>query len=336
MVRDIEGSAGVLDIHQMLPRLHDVLSSMIPYDAMAFFVRQGNALRVEYATGANRVVLSQLDVSLGEGLTGWVARNRQPVVNGNPAVDPGFWCEGQSELNSVLSVPVDGEHELIGVLNLYRREKESFTRDDLRVLNAVTPQAALALANSIKYRDVQRMAKIDPVTNLPNADLFMEGVEEELATSRRLGQPFTVLILEMEEYQHVLVRNGKPHTDEILATLSRELQRTCRPQDQVARLGPATFGLAFPGMNQQELAVKLERIEQFAKGNRGSFGDLTLFSYGGALFPDDGDTASQLLMIGRRRAQPSGAEWLASIRALANSVGEAVAPVETPEHHPAA
>ncbi|MEP7351627.1 MAG: HD domain-containing phosphohydrolase [Acidobacteriota bacterium] len=331
LVRDLLGKSGTLDIHQLMPRLSEVLSGIVPYDAMAIFVRQGSSLRVEFSAGVNRAALAQLDVVMGEGLTGWVARNRQPVVNGNPSVDPGFWCDLPGGLNSALSIPMDGENELLGVLNLYRRDKDAFTRDDLRILNAVTPQAALALANSMKYRDVQRMAKIDPVTNMGNADLFQEMVDDHLVTVKRAGQSLTVLVLELEQYQSVLVREGQAHTDKTLARLAEELRLTCRQGDHLARLGPATFGFAFPGMDQRSLGIKVQRLEQLAEGNRISFGALSSFSFGGAVYPADGDTVRHLMVLARRRAQPpTSAEWISSVRSLTTSLGESVAPVGTP------
>src|SRR6202011_2760405 len=78
------GMVASLDLTQTLQRLEDSLRPMIPFDAMAVFLQRGDTLVAEHASGANQEMLGRLEVAAGEGLTGWVAQNRQAVVNGNP------------------------------------------------------------------------------------------------------------------------------------------------------------------------------------------------------------------------------------------------------------
>ena len=126
---------------------------------------------------------------MGDGLTGWVAQQRQSVVNGNPCVDPGFSCNATRALKSALSIPLEGTQELVGVLALYRAEKDTFTGDDLQILTAVTPSIASGLENALKYRRSQERANIDSVTGLLGADLFLRTTTEELARARRKKMP---------------------------------------------------------------------------------------------------------------------------------------------------
>ena len=47
-------------------------------------------LRAEYVNGENFRLFSSLEIPLGQGLSGWVAEHRKPIINGNPAGGTGL------------------------------------------------------------------------------------------------------------------------------------------------------------------------------------------------------------------------------------------------------
>src|SRR3984957_21281486 len=100
------------------------LRSLVPYDAIAIYVRRNEELIPEYVNGDNFRLFSSLRIPLGQGLSGWVAHNRKPIVNGNPSVEPGYLNDPSkfSTLRSALAIPLEGVAGVIGVLALYRGE----------------------------------------------------------------------------------------------------------------------------------------------------------------------------------------------------------------------
>src|ERR1700722_314672 len=66
------------------------LRSLVPYDAIAIYVRRNDELIPEYVNGDNFRLFSSLRIPVGQGLSGWVAQNKKPIVNGNPSVEPGY------------------------------------------------------------------------------------------------------------------------------------------------------------------------------------------------------------------------------------------------------
>jgi hypothetical protein len=66
-------------------------------------------LHCEFATGLNSSLFSSLDIPLGQGLSGWVAQNNKPILNGNPCVEPGYLNDPTkfSTHRSALAVPLD-------------------------------------------------------------------------------------------------------------------------------------------------------------------------------------------------------------------------------------
>jgi len=63
---------------------------LVPYDAIATYIVRGNELLPEYVNGDNFRLFAALRIPLGEGLSGLVAQNRKPMLNGNPALEHGY------------------------------------------------------------------------------------------------------------------------------------------------------------------------------------------------------------------------------------------------------
>ncbi len=79
-----------LSLNETLSLLAIRLKRMIPYDSLAIYVQSDAVLKAEYVSGENFRLFSSLEIPLGQGLSGWVAENRKAIVNGNPAVEPGY------------------------------------------------------------------------------------------------------------------------------------------------------------------------------------------------------------------------------------------------------
>jgi GAF domain-containing protein len=107
---------------------------------MAVYFSKHNVLVPEFVSGENLKLFSSLRIPLGEGVSGWVAQNHKPTLNGNPSVEPGYLNDPTkySTLRSALALPLEGSTGVAAVLALYRVHQD--TKDDLRVLEAFGAQ----------------------------------------------------------------------------------------------------------------------------------------------------------------------------------------------------
>ncbi|MFZ0806375.1 MAG: GAF domain-containing protein, partial [Candidatus Sulfotelmatobacter sp.] len=121
------------------------------YDALAVYVLRNKVLNAEFVSGENFRLFSSLRIPVGEGLSGWVAQNAKPILNGNPSVEPGYLNDSTkfSTLRSALAVPLQGSASVVAVLALYR-SVETFSSDDLNVVQALGSNAGPAVENALK------------------------------------------------------------------------------------------------------------------------------------------------------------------------------------------
>src|SRR6202035_1109548 len=138
-----------LSLDDTLSMLSVRLKRLGPYDSMAVYLKKENVLTPEFVSGDNFRLFSSLRIPLGEGLSGWVAQNSKPILNGNPSVEPGYLNDPSrfSTLRSALAVPLEGDGSVVAVLALYRAGVDAFSRDDLGVLQAVGAGLGLAIEN---------------------------------------------------------------------------------------------------------------------------------------------------------------------------------------------
>jgi putative nucleotidyltransferase with HDIG domain len=138
---------GALDVEETLALLATRLKRVVRFDAIVIFSKQNRILTPKYVSGEDAEILAKLEIPLDQGLSGWVAENRKPIANGNPAVEPGYFS---GRLCSALSVPLEFNDRLNGVLTLYRTPANAFRAEDLQTMLAVSNVFAVAVSSREK------------------------------------------------------------------------------------------------------------------------------------------------------------------------------------------
>jgi diguanylate cyclase (GGDEF)-like protein/putative nucleotidyltransferase with HDIG domain len=281
------------------------LRPMVPYDAIAIYILRDNVLIPEYVNGDNYRLFSSLRIPVGDGLSGWVAQNKKPIVNGNPSVEPGYLNDPDkfSTLRSALALPLEGVAGVIGVVALYRAEKDAFTSDHLRILLAVSGKMALAIENALKYQQAESSATTDYLTGLPNARSLFLQLDRELARCKRDNISLTLMVCDMNGFKKINDRFGHLEGNRVLRLFAQALKDTCREYDYVARMGGDEFVVIAPGLAADAAAKKVEQVRPLARqaGFDVCGEDILSLSVGLAVSPDDGNDAEQLLTQADRR-----------------------------------
>jgi diguanylate cyclase (GGDEF)-like protein/putative nucleotidyltransferase with HDIG domain len=281
------------------------LKPMVPYDAIAIYVQRDNELVPEYVNGDNYRLFNSLRIPLGQGLSGWVAQNKKPIVNGNPSVEPGYLNDPSkfSTLRSALAVPLEGVSGVIGVLALYRAERDAFTSDNLRILLAVSSKMALSIENALKYQQAENSATTDYLTGLPNARSLFLQLERELARCKRDNSSLTVMVSDMDGFKQINDRFGHLEGNRVLRLFAQALKESCREYDYVARMGGDEFVVIAPGLPTEAASKKAQQLRVLAKqaGFDVCGEEILSVSLGQAVYPDDGQDAEKLLAQADRR-----------------------------------
>jgi HD-GYP domain-containing protein (c-di-GMP phosphodiesterase class II) len=141
-------------------------------------------LEVAFAVGLEGKRLR--NVKVGDGISGYVAREGKPLLVVDIEKDPRFnqINDSQYTTTSLVAAPLFIKGKVVGILNINNKASgEPFNHDDLDLLTTVAGQAAIAVENSNLYRDI-RSSYFDTVRALVNAleakDKYSKGHSERV------------------------------------------------------------------------------------------------------------------------------------------------------------
>src|SRR2546428_2162908 len=145
--------------------------------------RAEGVLRLAATNGLNRRSIGRATLRVGEGITGWVANARVPLAARDVRSDPRFkWTPGADEERfvSMLSVPVVGREEVIGVMNVQTVEPREFHREEIDFLQTIANQVAGIIEKGRLQRDSDRklreVSALFEVSNVLTSTLELDEV----------------------------------------------------------------------------------------------------------------------------------------------------------------
>jgi len=275
------------------------LKQMIPHESIAFFVCQEGVLIPEYVHGIDFDLFSSLRIPLGQGLSGWVARNEKPITNGNPAAETlqHTGASRTTSLLSALSVPLRGRDCVAGVLTLYHREKNFFTKDHLRMLLAGSSKLGVSVENALQYERAQSTASTDFLTGLPNARSICLHLEKELSRVRRAKTPLAVLLCDLNGFKKVNDTFGHLTGNRLLQEIAARFKSSCREYDQVGRLGGDEFVFVLQEVTKDNVGEMQKRLSRAVEeASRAACPEIIVsVSVGCSFYPQDGSSGEELL-----------------------------------------
>lgn len=293
-------SLGVADTMALIA---SKLSNLVPFSCCALFLdnEETETLRCRFATGADAETIQQLTVQSGQGLTGWVARNRRPLVNARPSADlEAAGLESTTTvLQSALVCPLVFNERFIGTLAVYHIDAGCYTDDHRRLLDRVCEQAAAVIYNSIVFEQTQEDSLTDPLTGLPNTRFMFMHLTRELARADRLKTEVSLLVMDLDHFKQINDNHGHHVGDRALRELAAVLRAAIRPYDICVRYAGDEFIVVLSGCGAEEAESKRIELQkavddlvfEVRPGRPLSLG----ISVGAAVFPYDGETYETLL-----------------------------------------
>jgi sigma-B regulation protein RsbU (phosphoserine phosphatase) len=148
--------SSILDLDALLTRIASLTKRLIDYRTFGILLvdeEKGELemkLAVRYGKGAE-----SKHVRLGEGLVGWSALHKEPVLVSDVSQDPRY-INLVDDARSELVIPMLSKDKCIGVFDLESPELDAFTKEHKELLTLLASQAAVAIENARLYEQVRR------------------------------------------------------------------------------------------------------------------------------------------------------------------------------------
>ena len=148
--------ASILDLDALLTRIASLTKRLIDYRTFGILLldEATNDLEMKLAVRYGKGAESK-HVRLGEGLVGWAALHKEPVLVSDVSQDPRY-INMVDDARSELVIPMLIKDRCIGVFDLESPELDAFTKEHKELLTLLASQAAVAIDNARLYEEVRR------------------------------------------------------------------------------------------------------------------------------------------------------------------------------------
>jgi diguanylate cyclase (GGDEF)-like protein len=198
----------------------------------------------------------------GEGLAGHVILTGRPQRS-NAYVEEGHRPAASRALDTIrcgLSVPLHRHGHVDGALSVGFHTQRWIADEEVESLVGFAELASVACRNAAHHAEARQAAAIDSLTGCLNHAALQTRVREEISRSERTGAPFSLAMVDLNDFKSVNERHGHLVGDTVLRAVAEALRGAIRLHDQVARYGGDEFVLLLPDAGAVRAPAILERV----------------------------------------------------------------------------
>jgi len=291
-----------LGVSDTMALISSKLTKIVPWSGCALYLLQDDdgKLKCRFTAGVGTGELLNTGIAVGEGLAGWVARNKRTVVNADPrAALEAAGLSGDTPLKSAIVCPLSVGDTFIGCLALYHTEPNRYTEDHRRLMERVAEQAGAVIHNSIVFEQTQEDSLTDPLTSLPNRRSMFVHLTRELARAERLKNEVALIVMDVDEFKAINDNYGHHVGDRALREVAIALQNGLRSYDLCVRYAGDEFIVVLADCTRAAAEAKRlelqQRVSEIELEVRPGKKLRLAASAGAAVYPYDGSSYETLL-----------------------------------------
>ncbi len=227
-------------------------------------------LYFELAVGKASQALKDVRIKIGQGIAGWVAQHGETVVVPDTAKDKRFFSKvdekTKTETQSIVAVPVRFRDTCLGVIELINCiGPEGFDPRDLKLLEALSDFAAIALENARHVKKIHELTITDDCTSLYNARHMGFILETEIYRSQRYNYEFSIVFIDLDHFKQVNDTHGHLVGSRLLAEIGNALKEHCRLIDFAFRYGGDEFVILLPQTSKENALNVARRLHKLVR-----------------------------------------------------------------------
>lgn len=147
-----ESVSNNLNLDEVLRHIIETVQMTVRADSCFLYLWEDKKLVLKASKNPHPQMVGKVSLKAGEGLTGWAAEHKKPVVLSEKAwEDPRFkFIEGlpEDKYEAFYSLPIMHKKSLVGVMNIQHKKPHKYSADEKRLLTIVANQVGGAISNA--------------------------------------------------------------------------------------------------------------------------------------------------------------------------------------------
>ncbi|MCD4848433.1 MAG: diguanylate cyclase [Candidatus Aegiribacteria sp.] len=272
------------DLEKICREVTSALRRFFPSEAVAVFLAEGNrddliphSLKVAVTSGYDsendptgltirireQIALGRMksDSKLSSGVVAASTSSRKPV-NIQQTREDIRYVENIGSTRSELAVPMIVQDRVVGAIDIQSPISGRFSAESERIVVALANHAATAVENAMLHSRILELARKDRLTGLGNLRFFEEKLEDEFRRTDRSSFPFSLIMMDIDDFKHYNDSWGHPMGNTLLTTVVKAMSEAIREVDILIRYGGEEFVCILPFTNERESVEIAERIRK--------------------------------------------------------------------------
>ncbi len=231
--------------------------------AMLFLVNESQQ-KLILSASKKVAELPKIKSKTGDIFDKWVFKERQSLSVEDINEDFRFDyipLRGERYFKSLISVPMINQSRIIGILRLNSREKNSYSFDDLRLLDFISDLASSAVNNARLYKTTEELSTKDSLTGFYIHRYLKESLIREVDRARINRSLLSLVMIDIDHFKDYNDKYGHSAGDKVLIGIARIIRNnTVKCSQLIARYGGEEFVIVLPDMGKDKARELAEKI----------------------------------------------------------------------------
>ncbi len=213
-----ETVSSTLDLDAVLRHLVEVVVDVTHADACLLYLLDGSRQELVLRASKNPhpKLIGRITLEMGEGITGWVAKERTPVIITRNASDDSrfkiFHNLPEDRYQAFLSVPIIHRGRVVGVVNVQHKRSHQHSAGDVALIETIARHAGAAIENASLYASVKEKARqvemLSQVSQTITSNRYLEEILHLIVTmtAQMMESTICAMMLVDDERQELVIK----------------------------------------------------------------------------------------------------------------------------------
>ena len=209
------------------------------------------------------------------------------------------YSEYDLEIRSAMGMPIKIREKFIGFIVVEHSIFNFLDLEHEKFLRSIANQIAVAIENSMLYRELQQTAKMDPLLGVYNRKYFFQVAEKR--NKENPGKEYAIVMVDLDNFKKFNDTYGHQFGDEILIRTTEVIKSMLEPDDIMARYGGEEIIIYINNVQSvMDVYNRIEAIRECVENNKvikDNIARSITASFGIGYYPKDGKDISEVIKV---------------------------------------